>query len=90
MLFVAQIFHQIIMNIETYKKVPDLFGLPPLTGHREKQRVFERARGQYLDEISRCDTAKKKQFELEYPRDQKFDKGKLAQSWVYGISKSKM
>ena len=49
---------------------------------RETKWFFERARGQYMDELSSCGTAaRKRQFEMEYPRDQKFDKGKLAKCW---------
>ena len=49
---------------------------------RETKWFFERARGQYMDAVGSCGTpARKKQFELEYPRDQKFDKGSLAQCW---------
>ena len=56
---------------------------PALDGfHLETKWYFERARGQYADEQSRKSTAaQKKKFESEYPRKQKFDKGKLAQCW---------
>ena len=56
---------------------------PAIDGsQRETKWFFERARGQYSDELSNRGTkAQKKQFELEYPRDQKFDKGKLAKCW---------
>jgi len=58
--------------------------LAPATGGSqvETKWFFERVRGQYMDKQSILGTvAKKKKFELEYPRNQKFDKGKLAQCW---------
>ena len=80
MLFGVRIFHQIITNIENCKKVPEMFGSTVDGSQRETKWFFERARGQYFDEVSRRETgARKKQFELEYPKDQKFDKGDLAE-----------
>lgn len=48
----------------------------------ETKWYFERTRGQYMDEVSRHNRlAEKKKFENEYPRNQKFDKGKLIKYW---------
>jgi hypothetical protein len=48
----------------------------------ETQWFFERARGQYMDEISRSGTpAKKRAFESKYPKQQKIDKSLLCRYW---------
>ena len=48
----------------------------------ETKWYFERARGQYLDELFKEGSpANKKKFENRFPRNQKFDKGHLAKCW---------
>ena len=48
----------------------------------ETKWFFERARGQYKEELaSRKTKTQKSAFEKEFPRKQKFDKGKLAKCW---------
>lgn len=45
---------------------------------RESKWFYERARGQYLDELSNRSASEKKQFMLEYPKSQVFTKTDLA------------
>ena len=48
----------------------------------ETKWFFERARGQYMDELSKLSTpAKKKAYERLFPRKQKFDKSLLCRFW---------
>ncbi len=48
----------------------------------ETQWFFERARGQYMDEISRLGSAaKKRAFEKKFPKQQKIDKSLLCRYW---------
>ena len=56
---------------------------PAVVGsNTETKWFFERARGQYKEELaSRKTKPQKTAFEKEFPRKQKFDKGKLAKCW---------
>ncbi len=47
----------------------------------ETKWFFERARGQYANNLSLKTPAQKKKFEREYPRQQKIDKSQLAKYW---------
>lgn len=59
---------------------------PPLPDSQTQTKWFyERTRGQYLDQQAYLTTAKKRQFKLEYPRNQMFSKTDLAKylnSWA--------
>lgn len=68
--------------------------MPTNTGGKATNKWFyERARGQYLDEKTKCDGKAAKVFDREYPKKQKFTKTDLAKyemSWwqrPYDVSK---
>lgn len=84
-------------NSEYHSKIQDFSRsewVPAKTGGKATNKWFyERARGQYLDEISKRTNAEKKSFELIYPKKQKFSKTDLSKyemSWLqrpYDVSK---
>ena len=82
-------------NHKVYKEIEQLsrtIFAPPKEGSQiETKWFFERAKGQYTDELSLKQSAKtKKEFEKEFPRLQKLISQTCAGFGALGINRSKM
>ncbi len=68
--------HPFHVRIETFSR--RTFAPSPDGTFRESKWFYERARGQYQDARARLTTARRRKFDLEYPKTQMFDKTDLA------------